>query len=70
MFQMMGVPIMGIIENMSGFRCPHCGAEIDIFKVGGGLKAAKEMGLNYLGSLPLDPRLDLREHPVLLHVLH
>lgn len=52
-----GISVLGVIENMSGFRCPHCGAEIDIFKVGGGLKAAKEMGLNFLGSLPLDPRI-------------
>src|SRR6266545_1067480 len=49
--------ILGIIENMSGFVCPHCGKSTDIFKVGGGEAAAKELGLPFLGRIPLDPRI-------------
>lgn len=49
------VPILGIIENMSGFACPHCGRESELFKKGGGEKAAREMGVPFLGRLPLDP---------------
>jgi len=49
--------ILGVIENMSGFVCPHCGRETDIFKVGGGEAAAKELGLPFLGRIPLDPRI-------------
>jgi len=51
------VPIIGIIENMSGFVCPNCGAEVDIFKKGGGLKMAQELSVPYLGSIPLDPSI-------------
>jgi Mrp family chromosome partitioning ATPase len=49
--------ILGVIENMSGFVCPHCGQETAIFKVGGGEAAAKELGLPFLGRIPLDPRI-------------
>ncbi len=51
------LPILGIVENMSGMVCPHCGKEIDVFKVGGGEAAAKELGLPFLGRIPLDPRI-------------
>jgi ATP-binding protein involved in chromosome partitioning len=51
------VPVLGIVENMSGLRCPHCGQEIEIFKKGGGEKAARELGVPFLGRIPLDPRL-------------
>jgi ATP-binding protein involved in chromosome partitioning len=51
----LGIPIIGIIENMSGFVCPQCGAEIDIFKAGGGKKIAKELSVQYLGKIPIDP---------------
>jgi ATP-binding protein involved in chromosome partitioning len=51
------LPIIGIIENMSGFRCPHCGEEIKLFKMGGGEKAAKELGVPFLGRVPVDPRI-------------
>lgn len=47
--------IIGLIENMSGFVCPDCGAEIPLFKTGGGRKAAQEMGVPYLGSIPIIP---------------
>jgi MinD-like ATPase involved in chromosome partitioning or flagellar assembly len=49
--------ILGVIENMSGFVCPHCGQETAIFKMGGGEAAAKELGLPFLGRIPLDPRI-------------
>ncbi|HYU07522.1 MAG TPA: Mrp/NBP35 family ATP-binding protein [Thermoplasmata archaeon] len=49
--------ILGVIENMSGFVCPHCGKSTEIFKVGGGEAAAKELGLTFLGRIPLDPRI-------------
>ncbi len=49
------LPVLGIVENMSGFACPHCGKEIPIFGKGGGEKAAQEMGVPFLGALPLDP---------------
>ncbi len=51
------LPVLGVIENMSGLVCPHCGKEIDVFKVGGGEAAAKELGLPFLGRIPLDPRI-------------
>ncbi|HNR65475.1 MAG TPA: Mrp/NBP35 family ATP-binding protein [Atribacterota bacterium] len=50
----LNIPILGIIENMSGFRCPHCGKKIDIFKSGGGKKAADEFQVPFLGSIPID----------------
>ena len=53
----LNVPVLGIIENMSGFVCPSCGSEIEIFKKGGGEKAASELGVPFLGSINLDPRL-------------
>jgi len=50
----MGLPIIGIIENMSGFTCPHCNKTIDIFKTGGGLKASKDFNVPFLGKVPID----------------
>lgn len=49
--------VLGIVENMSGMVCPHCGKTVDVFKVGGGEAAAKELGLPFLGRIPLDPRI-------------
>ncbi|MFA5310924.1 MAG: Mrp/NBP35 family ATP-binding protein [Candidatus Omnitrophota bacterium] len=49
------LPIAGIIENMSGFICPHCGKRTDIFKKGGGKRAAFEMNVLFLGSVPFQP---------------
>jgi len=54
MVKTMNVPVLGIIENMSGFRCPHCGEVLDIFKTGGGEKASKDLGIPFLGAIPLD----------------
>lgn len=51
------VPVVGLVENMSGFSCPHCGKAIEIFKSGGGEAAARELGIPFLGRIPLDPRM-------------
>lgn len=48
------IPILGIIENMSGLKCPHCGKYIDLFKSGGGEKAAAEFNLPFLGKIPIE----------------
>lgn len=53
----LGVPIIGILENMSGFTCPHCGKTVNLFKIGGGEEAAKEMIVPFLGCVPMDPRV-------------
>jgi Mrp family chromosome partitioning ATPase len=49
--------VLGIIENMSGFVCPHCNERIDLFKTGGGQRAALELGVPFLGSIPIDPQV-------------
>jgi ATP-binding protein involved in chromosome partitioning len=49
------IPVIGIIENMSGFVCPHCHQETAIFKKGGGEKAALELGVPFLGRIPFEP---------------
>ena len=51
------MPIFGLIENMSGFACPHCGEMIDLFGTGGGEKTALQFGLTFLGRIPFDPNL-------------
>ena len=51
------VPVIGVVENMSGFVCPECGAETHIFKTGGGEKVSQEYSVPFLGSIPLDPRV-------------
>jgi len=51
------IPIMGIVENMSGFKCPHCGELINLFKTGGGEKAATNMNVDFLGRIPIDPNI-------------
>jgi ATP-binding protein involved in chromosome partitioning len=53
----MNMHVIGIIENMSGFKCPHCGKSIDIFKTGGGLKASKDFNVPFLGKVPLDSQI-------------
>lgn len=57
MFRKVNVPVMGIIENMSGFVCPHCGEGTDIFKHGGGERTADVLGCPFLGKIPLDPAI-------------
>ena len=49
--------IFGLIENMSGLSCPHCGEMIDLFGSGGGERTAKETGIRFLGSIPFDPHV-------------
>jgi ATP-binding protein involved in chromosome partitioning len=53
----LGVPVIGIVENMSGFVCPKCGAEVNIFKTGGGRKIAEDLDIPFLGSIPIDPEI-------------
>ena len=52
--QQLKLPFIGVIENMSGFICPHCGERIDIFKTGGGQRIALEMDVEFLGRIPYD----------------
>ncbi len=53
----LGIRIIGIVENMSGFVCPNCGARSDIFQSGGGQKIAEELKAPFLGSIPIDQRV-------------
>jgi len=50
----LGLPIIGIVENMSGMICPHCGGEVDLFGKGGGKKIAEDLKVPFLGAIPLD----------------
>lgn len=49
--------VVGMVENMSGFICPHCDETVEIFKTGGGEKTAHEFGVNFLGRVPIDPKV-------------
>jgi Mrp family chromosome partitioning ATPase len=51
------MPVIGIVENMSGFVCPKCGEKIDLFKVGGGERSAMEMGVPFLGRIPINQKI-------------
>jgi ATP-binding protein involved in chromosome partitioning len=55
--KMLDMPVFGIIENMSGFVCPTCGTEHQLFKRGGGEELARETGFRFLGRIPFDPRM-------------
>lgn len=57
MFRKVNVPVVGIVENMSGFVCPHCGEETHVFKQGGGERTAEILGCPFLGAIPLDPAI-------------
>lgn len=59
MFRKLNVPILGVIENMSFFSCPHCGGRSDIFSHGGGEAASKKLDVPFLGEIPID--LKIRE---------
>jgi Mrp family chromosome partitioning ATPase len=52
-----GVEIVGVVENMSGFICPHCNTTVDIFKSGGGEEVARDFELAFLGRVPMDPKI-------------
>jgi ATP-binding protein involved in chromosome partitioning len=58
MFNRVEVPVLGIVENMSTFVCPHCQKETEIFSHGGAKLKAKELGVDFLGEIPID--LDTR----------
>jgi len=67
MFKKVDVPVLGIVENMSYFLCPHCGGRSDIFAHGGARQEAEKFGVPFLGEVPLD--IAIREqsdsgHPV------
>jgi ATP-binding protein involved in chromosome partitioning len=51
------VPIIGLVENMAGYLCPHCGEMSDPFGSGGAKAAAKELGIPFLGRIPLDIKI-------------
>jgi ATP-binding protein involved in chromosome partitioning len=57
MFEKVGVPVLGIVENMSFFSCPHCGERTDIFSTGGGSRLAQELGIPLLAQIPLQERV-------------
>lgn len=57
MARQMNIPILGLVENMSGAVCPHCGEEIPLFGHGHGKETADKFGIPFLGSLPVDPKI-------------
>ncbi|HZT20233.1 MAG TPA: iron-sulfur cluster carrier protein ApbC [Dongiaceae bacterium] len=59
MFRKVDVPVLGIVENMSYFRCPHCGERSEVFSHGGARREAERLGVDFLGELPLD--MSIRE---------
>jgi ATP-binding protein involved in chromosome partitioning len=59
MFRKVDVPVLGIVENMSYFVCPHCGGRSEIFSHGGARATAQKFGVDFLGEIPLD--LAIRE---------
>lgn len=69
MFKQVKVEILGLVENMSHFMCPHCAKEIDIFSKGGGERTARQFNIPFLGSVELDPNIRAggdSGHPVAL----
>jgi ATP-binding protein involved in chromosome partitioning len=57
MFRQVKVDILGLVENMGHFQCPHCQKEIDIFSTGGGERTARQFGIPFLGEIELDPNI-------------
>ena len=53
----LNIPVLGVVENMSGLICPHCQEMIEVFKSGGGEAMAREMGVPFLGRIPIDPQI-------------
>ncbi len=69
MFERVGIPVLGIVENMSYFVCPHCGDRSDVFLAGGGGRLAAELGVPLLGQIPLQagmPDLADRGEPIVV----
>ena len=70
MFRQVNVEVLGVVENMSTFTCPHCGKPVDIFGHGEGAKTAREYGVPVLGEIEIDPRIRIggdSGNPVALH---
>lgn len=57
MFRQLNIPVLGAVENMSYFACPHCGDRTDIFGHGGGARMAEDLGVPFLGEVPIDARV-------------
>ncbi len=57
MFRKVNIPILGMVENMSGFVCPDCGKRYDIFGSGGAQKRAEELGIPFLGEVPINMQI-------------
>ena len=57
MFQKVNVPVLGIVENMSYYVCPDCGKRANIFRTGGGERTSRELGIPFLGEIPIDPEV-------------
>lgn len=55
--RLLHIPVLGIVENMSGLLCPHCSKEIPLFKIGGGERAAQELRVEFLGRIPIEPEM-------------
>jgi Mrp family chromosome partitioning ATPase len=55
--RILSIPVIGIVENMSGLTCPHCQKQILLFKTGGGEKAARDLKIPFLGRIPIDPEM-------------
>jgi ATP-binding protein involved in chromosome partitioning len=66
----LNLPVLGVVENMSGFVCPHCGGTVDIFKSGGGETLAKEMRVPFLGRIPMDAKIMASADDGKPHVYH
>ena len=57
MFETLHVPILGIIENIDTFTCPHCGKDTDVFRSGGGERMSEQLGVPFLGAIPLSTNI-------------
>jgi ATP-binding protein involved in chromosome partitioning len=66
----LNLPVLGVIENMSGFVCPHCGGTVDIFKSGGGETMARQMRVPFLGRIPMDATIMASADDGKPHVYH
>ena len=51
------IPVAGVVENMAGFICPHCGESTELFGSGGGVRVAEELEVPFLGSIPFEPAI-------------
>jgi len=70
MYRSVHAPVLGIIENMTYFVCPHCGERTDIFSHGGGREISERLGVEFLGEIPLDPtvrKVGDEGNPIVLH---